>query len=85
MNVLFNVKDPKLTKKFRWIQSAEYKNNNGLAIIEFRNAVMPYLCQLEKQFTNYQLRNISGFNRTYSIRLLLLAINLVKISKISHD
>lgn len=30
---------------------------------------MPYLCQLEKQFTNYQLCNISSFKRTYSIRL----------------
>lgn len=63
------VKDPKRTKQFRWIQSAEYQNEQGLAIIEFSNAVMPYLCQLEKQFTNYQLRNISGFKRTYSIRL----------------
>lgn len=80
MNVLFKVKDSKLTKKFRWIQSAEYKNNNGLAIIEFSNAVMPYLCQLEKQFTNYQLRSISGFNRTYSIRLLLDLLNPARLA-----
>lgn len=63
------VKDPKRTKEFRWIQSKEYFNDQGSATIEFSNAVMPYLCQLEKQFTNYQLRNISGFKRTYSIRL----------------
>lgn len=63
------VKDPKRTKQFRWIQSKEYFNDQGSAVIEFSNAVMPYLCQLEKQFTNYQLRNISGFKRTYSIRL----------------
>ncbi|WP_141675261.1 replication initiation protein, partial [Gilliamella sp. Nev3-1] len=63
------VKDPKRTKEFRWIQSKEYFNDQGSATIEFSNAVMPYLCQLEKQFTNYQLRNISAFKRTYSIRL----------------
>jgi len=63
------VKDPKVTKQFRWIQSAEYQNDNGSAIIEFSNSVMPYLCQLEKQFTKYQLRNISDFKRSYSIRL----------------
>lgn len=63
------VKDPAITKKFRWIQSAEYRDYEGTATVEFSNAVMPYLCQLEKQFTNYQLRNISAFRRTYSIRL----------------
>jgi plasmid replication initiation protein len=63
------VKDPAVTKKFRWIQSAEYRDYEGTATVEFSNAVMPYLCQLEKQFTNYQLRNISAFKRVYSIRL----------------
>ncbi|MFQ0993381.1 replication initiation protein [Gilliamella apicola] len=63
------VKDPKRTKLFRWIQSAEYQNDEGVATIEFSNSVMPYLCQLERQFTKYQLRNISGFKRTYPIRL----------------
>lgn len=63
------VKDPKYTEEFRWIQSKKYYTDEGTAVIEFSNAVMPYLCQLEKQFTNYQLRNISGFKRIYSIRL----------------
>lgn len=79
------VKDPKITKQFRWIQSAEYQNDNGSAVIEFSNSVMPYLCQLEKQFTNYQLRNISNFKRSYSIRLyeLLAQYRTLKIRVIS--
>jgi plasmid replication initiation protein len=63
------VRDPNRTKEFRWIQSKEYFADQASAIIEFSNLVMPYLCQLEKQFTQYQLRNISAFKRTYSIRL----------------
>jgi plasmid replication initiation protein len=63
------VKDPKRIKEFRWISAKEYFNDQGSAVISFSPEVMPYLCQLEKQFTNYQLRNISGFKRTYSIRL----------------
>lgn len=73
------VKDPNKTKEFRWVQSKEYFNDQGSAVIEFSNAVMPYLCQLEKQFTNYQLRNISGFKRTYSIRLYELLTQYRKI------
>jgi len=63
------VKDPKRTKEFRWISSKEYYHDHGSAAISFSTEVMPYLCQLEKQFTKYQLRNISAFKRVYSIRL----------------
>jgi len=63
------VKDPKRTKEFRWISSKEYYHDHGSAAISFSTEVMPYLCQLEKQFTKYQLRNISAFKRIYSIRL----------------
>jgi len=63
------VKDPKRTKEFRWISSKEYYHDHGSAAISFSTDVMPYLCQLEKQFTKYQLRNISAFKRVYSIRL----------------
>jgi len=62
------VKDPKRTKEFRWISSKEYWNDKGSASIAFSAEVMPYICQLEKQFTKYQLRNISAFKKMYSIR-----------------
>lgn len=68
------VKDPKFTEEFRWISSKKYYLDEGSASISFSNEVMPYLCQLEKQFTKYQLRNISAFKRTYSIRLYELLI-----------
>lgn len=63
------VKKPKSMKEFRWVTSKEYFDDKGSAIINFSNEVMPYLCQLEGQFTKYQLRNISSFKRTYSIRM----------------
>jgi len=63
------VKDPKCIEKIRWISSKKYYLDQGSAAISFSDEVMPYLCQLEKQFTKYQLHNISAFKRTYSIRL----------------
>jgi len=63
------VKDPKFIEEFRWISSKKYYVDEGSASISFSDEIMPYLCQLEKQFTKYQLRNISAFKRTYSIRL----------------
>lgn len=63
------VKDPKFVEEFRWISAKKYYSDEGSASISFSPEVMPYLCQLEKQFTKYQLRNISAFKRVYSIRL----------------
>lgn len=63
------VKDPCSVEEFRWISAKKYYVDQGSATISFSDEVMPYLCQLEKQFTKYQLRNISAFKRTYSIRL----------------
>lgn len=75
------VKRPKGVKEFRWIQSKEYQDDHGSAVIVFSDDVMPYLCQLEQQFTKYQLRNVSGFKRTYSIRLYELLTQYRDIKK----
>lgn len=68
-NRSIKVKDPRQEKEFRWIQEKVYIDKKGIAIIEFSNAIMPYLCQLENQFTKYQLKYISNFKSVYSIRV----------------
>ena len=68
-NRSIKVRDPKQEKEFRWIQEKTYIDKKGIAIIEFSNAIMPYLCQLENQFTKYQLKYISDFKSVYSIRV----------------
>jgi len=73
------VKDPNQVKEFRWIQSKTYFSNEGKAVIEFSNAVMPYLCQLESQFTKYQLKYVSNFKSAYSIRIYELLTQYRKI------
>ena len=68
-NRSIKVRDPKQEKEFRWIQEKTYIDKKGVAIIEFSNAIMPYLCQLENQFTKYLLKYISDFKSVYSIRI----------------
>lgn len=75
------VKKPKSVREFRWIQAKEYQNDQGSALIVFSDDVMPYLCQLEQQFTKYQLRNVSGFKRIYSIRLYELLTQYRNLKK----
>jgi len=68
------VKDPFCTEEFRWVSSKKYYNDEGSASISFSVEILPYLFHLGKQFTKYQLRNISAFKRVYSIRLYELLI-----------
>ena len=68
-NRSIKVRDPKQEKEFRWIQEKTYIDKKGIAIIEFSNAIMPHLCQQEKQFTKKQLKYISDFKSLYSIRV----------------
>lgn len=60
---------PKYIKEFRWVSSRTYFKDEGRIDIAFTPEIMPYLSQLEQQFTRYQLKNISSFKGTYSIRL----------------
>ncbi|HDV0780465.1 replication initiation protein [Gallibacterium anatis] len=60
---------PEYIKEFRWVSSRTYFKDEGRIDIAFTPEIMPYLSQLEKQFTKYQLKNISAFKGSYSIRL----------------
>lgn len=55
-------------KRFHWISSAEY-DGNGTLTLRLSDEIKPYVLELEKWFTQYQLKNILEFNSYYAIRL----------------
>lgn len=61
--------DPEKIREFRWISSRTYFKDEGRIDINFTPEIMPYLSQLEGQFTKYRLENIASFRGTYSIRI----------------
>lgn len=52
-----------------WLSSIEYIDNEGVIEIEFSDKLVPYLLQLRKQFTSYELKNVLFLNNKHSIRL----------------
>ncbi|MSH87387.1 RepB family plasmid replication initiator protein [Escherichia coli] len=48
---------------------AQYAKGEARAQITFSDAVMPYLTQLQGQFTRVVIKNISRLSRSYSIRI----------------
>ena len=78
----------KLTKKgnveyvkSRWVQEVSYVENEALVRIKFSSAVVPLITNLEKQFTSYELEQVSELNSAYAIRLYELIIAWRSASK----
>ena len=64
-----------------WLSSAEYKQAEGFVELEFSPKLKPFLLQLKKRFTAYELGNIIRLKRMYSIRLYELLKQYQKIGR----
>ena len=61
-----NPKEP--WEMFHWVSTAKY-DGNGMVTLRLSDEIKPYVFELEKWFTQYQLKNILEFNSYYAIRL----------------
>ncbi len=74
--------------KSRWVSQVSYIEQEGAVSIVFSPAVVPLITRLEKQFTRYDLEQVSSLTSTYAVRLyeLLIAWRSVgKTPKIALD
>lgn len=74
--------NPKLQKtKTRWISSISYMPDDGILLLSFAQAVIPYLTLLQREFTQYKLAAISQMTSIYAIRLYELLKQWGNIAK----
>lgn len=59
-------------KRRRWVNAADYMKSKGYVDFEFHRDVAPHLVGLEKQFTQYMLKQASALRSIYAWRLLEL-------------
>lgn len=52
-----------------WVQYIEYNESAASVKLIFSTKVVPFITQLEKQFTSYELQQVSNLTSTYAIRL----------------
>jgi plasmid replication initiation protein len=52
-----------------WLSYVEYVEGSGVIKVEFHKSLKPYLLQLNKSFTQYQLNHVINFKSSYTIRL----------------
>lgn len=66
-------------EEFRWIQyRAQYLSGEAKVEITFSDAIMPYLTQLQGQFTKVVVKNVSSLSSAYSIRIYELLQQFIK-------
>lgn len=55
--------------KTRWVSSCAYVDNAGLVRLRIAPEIIPYITELEANFTSYALKNVVQMTSSYAIRL----------------
>ena len=53
-------------ERFRWVDRVKYWEGDAKVTLSFSRWVIPYLTMLHKQFTSYELKQISKMKTAYS-------------------
>jgi len=74
--------DPAISETVSWLAYVKYRRGSGEVEMEFHSSLKPYLLQLQKHFTQYQLGHVVNFKSQYSIRIYeLLKMEAYKAEK----
>lgn len=65
----------------RWVQNIAYIDDAAILEVTFTMDVVPLITRLEKQFTSYQLKQVTQLTGKYAIRLYELLIAWREIGK----
>jgi len=61
--------------KSRWVSQVSYVEHEAMVSIVFAPAVVPMITRLEREFTRYDLEQVSSLTSTYAVRLYELLIS----------
>ncbi len=64
-----------------WVQRAAYIKDSGTVEIMFSYDLVPMITALEKQFTSYELAQVSGLTSAYAVRLYEMLIAWRSVGK----
>ena len=64
-----------INKMSRWVSEVGYIANEAVVQLIFAPAIVPLITRLEKQFTKYELQQISNLNSAYAVRLYEILIS----------
>ena len=66
----------------RFTQSAEYVENEATVKFMFSYAIIPYLVELEKRFTTYEIEQVGNLQSRYAMRLYEFLVQFKSTGKL---
>lgn len=70
-------KKANIRKRFRWVDGVKYWDGEAKVTLSLSRHVAPYLTLLHRQFTTYDLKQITKLKSAYSIRFYELFIQFI--------
>ena len=69
MKKILEIQEGNTLLQVAWLSSARYEKGSGMVTLKFSPDLKPYMLQLKKNFTQYQLANILSMKSKYSPRI----------------
>lgn len=68
-----------------WVQGYDYFKDEGLVKFRFSEYIFPFLFELEREFTKYQLQQAAALRSIYSWRLLEMFEQMKDIVRMNYQ
>lgn len=65
----------------RWVDKVGYEKDSGTVYLRFTADVVPLITRLEKQFTSYELEQVSKLDSGYAVRLYEMLMQWKSVGK----
>ena len=79
------IKSEKSLLQITWLSSAEYFKGKGFVELSFDPKLKPYLLQLKKYFTQYQIKDVVRLKSAYSVRIYEILKQYQRVGRRSFD
>lgn len=76
-----NSKEKKVIRKSHWVNKIDYIELDATVKILFSDEIIPFISELEKNFTKYFLKDVAKMTSVYAIRLYELIIAWGSVGK----
>jgi plasmid replication initiation protein len=76
-----NIRADNQSVKMRWVQSIRFMDTQSVIGLRFTKEILPFLSNINREFTKYALSDIAGMSSAYAIRIYELLAQYRNIGK----
>lgn len=70
------------TRYFRWVQTVDYADNEARIYLRFSKDLLPFITDIQREFTRFNLIDLAGIRSSYAVRLYALLMQFRDTGKL---